>query len=377
MARILLCLFFGLVVLTSCSSHKNEQEPVKNGYKITVQVKSNPVAEGWVYLKKVTATGGKTVDSLQTNDEGKVVFCGKLETPGFYLINTYGKNEDFLPLYNDTVLVEVPNQGKQNTARLTGSKYVEQYSNYEIMSGKVQNRMRFLVDSLGRQASSEEEKEVKKQEFMKLEAKELANFRTAVKKYLGTVRPTFTSLYATQYFDLSTDFTFLDSLVRELKTMHSGNEYVIEFAEQLQKATRLAKGSIAPEIDLLDSNGKPFQLSSLKGKYVLLDFWASWCGPCRRNNPNLVALYNKLKSPQFEILGISLDRDKDPWFEAIKKDKLTWPQVSDLKYWNSKAAQDYEVESIPTSFLIDPKGVILGSNFSESEIQEIVMKYSK
>ena len=123
-------------------------------------------------------------------------------------------------------------------------------------------------------------------------------------------------------------------------------------------------GSPAPDITMNDVNDKPFSLSQLKGKYVLVDFWASWCGPCRAENPNVVDNYAKFKEKNFTVLGVSLDRPggKDNWLAAIHKDNLTWTHVSDLQFWNNAAAQLYRVSSIPFNMLIDPSGKIIARN---------------
>jgi peroxiredoxin len=148
-----------------------------------------------------------------------------------------------------------------------------------------------------------------------------------------------------------------------------------ESLKELIAAERLTGyGQIAPVFTQNDPDGNPVSLSDFRGKYVLIDFWASWCGPCRIENPAVVQAYHRFKNQNFTILGVSLDKDRKKWLEAVEKDQLTWSQVSDLGSWNNAVAKLYRVSSIPQNFLLDPEGKIIGKNLRGSELSAFLQK---
>ena len=150
----------------------------------------------------------------------------------------------------------------------------------------------------------------------------------------------------------------------------AGCPYVKDLDGIIKQLENVQIGKVAPEFSLPDTAGVSVSLSDFRGKYVLLDFWASWCPPCRRENPNVVKAFNEYKDKNFTIVGISLDKDKSKWMKAIADDNLAWTHLSDLKYWDSEIPALYGVRGIPANVLLDPDGVIVAKNITGEDLHK-------
>jgi len=187
-------------------------------------------------------------------------------------------------------------------------------------------------------------------------------FELSLKDYLSSAKKSLAVLVTADYLDIEENLIFWETIYNNYLDEFEENSYFRNFESKLIKIKSISIGSVAPDIILNDTSGVPISLASLRGKYVLLDFWAAWCRPCREENPNIVKNYNNYKSYGFDVYQVSLDRTKEDWVRGIKQDKLPWINVSDLKYYQSEAAELYNVDRIPSAFLLDPDGKIIAKH---------------
>jgi peroxiredoxin len=207
------------------------------------------------------------------------------------------------------------------------------------------------------------------------------SFETYAAKFADTTKSPVLAMFVLGYIQNMESGKLTDLITKISKRFpeHQGvSSLVLQYNQMLEEQKRRADmaakipgvGAMAPDFTLADPSGKPFTLSSLRGKYVLVDFWASWCGPCRGENPNVVAAYKQYKDKNFTVLGVSLDEDKAAWQKAIMQDGLSWQHVSDLKGWQSMVVGLYGFEGIPYNVLLDPQGKIIATSLRENALQQ-------
>jgi peroxiredoxin len=273
---------------------------------------------------------------------GKFNFSGKLPGPEFKLISVGGQ-QPYITLFigNNNVTVTAQN-GQLENAVVKGSASHDEFVAYTRAVKPYEPLFNNQV---------------------KAEPAMVASATAALDKFIKAHPSAFiTPLAIYRHNQLSMDAEYMeksyDALSPEVKVSAIGN-YI---GQQVSESKKNPIGKPLADFTQADTSGNSVKLSSLRGKYVLVDFWASWCGPCRQENPNLVNMYNKYKDRNFTVLGVSLDKAKEPWLKAIQQDALTWTHVSDLQGWQNVVAQQFQIFSIPQNFLLDPQGNVIAKN---------------
>jgi peroxiredoxin len=320
-----------------------------------------------IYLEKLSSTQPVIVDSVVLDEKGNFDFTGYRPRIGFYRIKESQQNFAMLVLdSNDKVTVTGNLRDLGNTYKVTGSPETQLFIEYN----EIAKKRDLKLDSLNK--AFQQLLETRKVDARKMDSLskqfeapynvivEEAN-REVVDK-ISKNSDMYASIMAIQALEPDKYPDVYKSLDKGLSKKYPNDKNIRMFHEVVAKMLSSTVGQEAPEINLPSPDGKEIALSSLRGKVVLIDFWASWCGPCRKEMPNVVMAYQKYKDKGFEIYGVSLDQDKSRWVEAIQKDGITWPQVSDLKHWSSEAAKLYNVQGIPYTVLLDKDGKIIAKN---------------
>ena len=335
-----------------------------------------------LYLEKLGSAKQVIIDSVILDENGNFEFTNYTPKIGFYRIKTNDKNFAMLVLDSaDKVTITGSVKDLGNTFKVEGSSETTIFIEYNNLS-KIRD---IKLDSLNK--AFQLLMETNKMDSKRMDSLS-AIFETPYNSIINQSNilmvdkiskntNMYSSIMAIQALDPDKYSDLYKSLDAGLSKKFPNDKNVIMFHEVVERMLSTNVGQFAPEISLPTPNGKEIALSSLKGKLVLIDFWASWCGPCRKEMPNVVKIYSKFKNKGFEIYGVSLDQDKEKWMEAITKDGINWPQVSDLKYWDNVAAKIYNVQGIPYTVLIDKDGKIIAKNLRGQELEKKIAEVLK
>lgn len=316
-------------------------------------------------FQRIGEAGEITLDSVTTDGEGNFSFRNPVTELDYYILRANPTNLLFLILKGgETVSITGDAQKLDATYRVNGSEDSESIRQLREFERKLNDSLNALYTR-----ARDENPVVKDSVGTKLQAAYSKSMERFAQQFIRQHNNSIASLSATKYLNQQQSLPLMNELEENLRKTFPENKYVRDFSALVQDLRKLPPGSTAPEINLPGTDGQPLALSSLRGKVVLVDFWASWCQPCRMENPNLVRIYQKYRSAQFEILGVSLDRDASSWKAAILKDKLTWPQVSELKMWESGFVKDYNIDAIPFSVLIDASGKIIAKGLRGEDLE--------
>ncbi|MCJ8209486.1 AhpC/TSA family protein [Mucilaginibacter sp. RS28] len=354
-------LIAGGLVWTGCSD--------KSAFKVEGEVKD------FGKSKKVTLLSADSViDSTQLGSDGKFEFKQKAPFAGLYRLRIGGNLFDFIAKNGDEIKFSTDLADSAHTYNISGSDDSEKIRDFNKISSVYGAKNTQLMGQYQEKAQTGVNENELAKEFTPLFVANIRDYSEAVLKFVNDNKSSLAGFYAINTLDPMRYETQMVKYADDIKGKFPDNPSVQKFIKQMMLVKPVSVGQPAPDFTSNTLNDKPVKLSDYKGKYVLLDFWASWCPPCRQENPNVVRLYNQYHSKGLNILSVSLDTEKADWQKAIKADKLNWEHVSDLQKFEGPTETLYRIEAIPSNFLIDQKGVIIAKNVSGEDLEEILKK---
>jgi peroxiredoxin len=366
MKKIIIAL---LVLLAACNT--SNKSPISGNIE--------EGAGGKVFFEFLEPNGAKILDSALVDKKGNFYIKSKPKERSYYRLRFQNEsnigniqNQDFIILITDSteqikITAKAPMISKGY--KVEGSQESEDLALFIVKVGKTAELRDSLINAYQQKINQgyPDPESLSKQiddEYLAIMNEQEVFIKALIMKDKGSLL----TLETINFINIDDNVELIKEIKEALNQRFPNNPFVVNFNYSIQEKLRFSKGMDTPDLSLPTPDGKLVNLHSLKGKYVLLEFWASWCRPCRMENPNLVRTYEKYRNKGFEIYAVSLDRERQDWIEAIKQDGLKWIQVSDLQFWNSIAAQTYGVQSIPANFLLDRDGKILAKNLRGADL---------
>jgi peroxiredoxin len=349
----------------SCSFSTKEEAATSDGWTVTVSGKVGFPQKGTIIIQEINQGGAGWQDTVQLASNYTYSKKVPISQPGYYKINFFGRQfVDFI-LYKSDIEINVDGNDPNGFVEISGSPEIDVIRKAQKIMRDAESSPDIAGLNESFSAAAREKNQEKMLAIQDSYMQEMRKSHDQVAALLLEESPSLGAINLLQHGTLLDKDQYFDTYLAvadKLKKEWSTYDHAKGFIEMVDGMKTVAIGQPAPEIALPDTTGQVVKLSSFKGKYVLVDFWAKWCGPCRQENPNVVKAFNKYKDKGFTVFGVSLDRSKGDWMQAIKQDGLTWTHVSDLKYWQSEAAKSYNITGIPFSVLLDPNGTIIAKN---------------
>ena len=346
----------------------------KSAFTISGTV-NNPGSLKKIFLVEADSAGIKVVDSTQLSENGKFQFKHSAPYENLYKIRVGGSIFDIIAKNGDDITFSTDINDNSKAYTVTGSEEsgkIQEFNKinnvYSDKMSKLYNDYQAKAQALGKETDSLIN--VYRPQFQTI----MDEQSVATLKFVNDNKSSLAGFYAATSLDPDKYEQQLIAYADAIKDNFKDNLGVQQFEKQMASAKPVSIGQHAPDFTIIGIDDKPIKLSDYKGKYVMLDFWASWCMPCRQENPNVVKQYAVYHAKGLNILGISLDQDKSKWQQAITADNLSWAHASDLKNFEGATEVLYHIQAIPSNFIIDPNGIIVAKNVRGADLEEFLNK---
>jgi len=323
-------------------------------------------SEELIYLQKRGDGEFIKIDSALVT-EGMFTFTGVVEIPEMYYLSIEGKRGSAAIWIENSEITLTAHADTLYQAEITGSAVQDEYTAFQDELSEIYEQSRELYQKYREAKQNGEEESMKKLEEMMDSISDSAD--QFQKDWIKKNPSSYIAPSALQRISYGMEADEIEEYLGLLDPSLANTAIVTDLKERIEILKKVAIGQPAIDFTQNDTEGNPVTLSSLYGNYILVDFWAAWCGPCRQENPNVVACYEEFHDKGFEIIGVSLDRTEEDWLKAIEDDGLTWTQVSDLKGWGNEVSDMYGINSIPSSLLLDKEGIIIGKSLRGDDLK--------